>query len=82
MRKGSRLMPPPVLNQLIREVIEWCADADTGGEGLGALGTADFVHLVLSINGDQEAQDPSGLFHVVAAQRGGTRGLQRGNDRR
>ena len=31
MRKGSRLMPPPALNQLIREVIEWCADADTGG---------------------------------------------------
>jgi hypothetical protein len=62
IRKGSRLMPPPALNQLIREVIEWCADADTGGESLGALGTADFVHLVLSINDDQEAQDRPDFF--------------------
>lgn len=61
MSKGSRLMPPPALNQLIREVIDWCTD-DTGDEGLGALGKADFVHLVLSINGDQEAQARPDFF--------------------
>jgi hypothetical protein len=62
MGKGSRLMPPPALNQLIREVIEWCADPDSGGEGLGLLGKADFVHLVLSINGDQEAEARPNFF--------------------
>jgi hypothetical protein len=61
MNKGSRLMPPPTLNQLIREVIEWCTD-DTGDDGLGALGKADFVHLALSINGDQEAQARPDFF--------------------
>ncbi|BBY07102.1 hypothetical protein [Mycobacterium noviomagense] len=61
LRKGSRLMPPPALNQLIREVIEWCTDADPS-DGLDALGTADLVHLVLSINGDQEAQDRPDFF--------------------
>jgi len=61
MNKGSRLMPPPSLNQLIREVIEWCAD-DAGDEGLGALGTADFVRLVLSINDDQEAEARPDFF--------------------
>ncbi|WP_136245297.1 hypothetical protein [Mycobacterium intracellulare] len=61
MSSGSRLMPPPALNQLIREVIEWCT-ADTGDEGLIALGRADFVHLVLSINGDQEAQARPDFF--------------------
>ncbi len=54
--KGSRFMPPASLNQLIREAIEWCPDADPG-EGHGALGRADFVRLVLAINGDQERQD-------------------------
>jgi hypothetical protein len=61
MSKGSRLMPPPALNQLIREVIEWCAAA-AGDDGLGALGKADLVHLVLSINGDQEAQARPDFF--------------------
>jgi hypothetical protein len=61
MSKGSRLMPPPALNQLMREVIEWCPD-DTGDECLGALGKADFVRLVLSINGDQEAQARPDFF--------------------
>jgi hypothetical protein len=62
MGKGNRLMPPPALNQLIREVIEWCADPDSGGKSLPPLGKADFVHLVLSINGDQEAQDRPDFF--------------------
>lgn len=61
MSKGSRLMPPPTLNQLIREVIEWCTD-DTGDGSLGALGKADFVRLALSINGDQEAQARPDFF--------------------
>jgi hypothetical protein len=61
MSKGSRLMPPPALNQLIREVIEWCGD-DTGDDGLGALGKADFVRLLLSINGDQETQARPDFF--------------------
>jgi hypothetical protein len=30
MSDGNRLMPPPALNQLIREVIEWCDDAGEG----------------------------------------------------
>jgi hypothetical protein len=60
LSKGDRLMPPPALNQLIREVIEWCTDADA--EGLSALRRADFVRLLLSINGDQEAQDRPAFF--------------------
>ena len=61
MSSGSRLMPPPALNQLIREVIEWCADSP-GDESPTALGRVDFVHLVLSINGDQEAQARPDFF--------------------
>ncbi|HKP44689.1 hypothetical protein [Mycobacterium sp.] len=61
MSRGSRLMPPPALNQLIREVIEWCPD-DAGDGSPIALGKADFVHLVLSINGDQEAQARPDFF--------------------
>jgi hypothetical protein len=60
LRKGNRFMPPSALNQLIREVIEWCAD--DADESLGAVGRADFVHLVLSINGEQEAQDRPEFF--------------------
>jgi hypothetical protein len=31
-------------------------------DGLPVLATADFVHLVLSVNGDQEAQDRPDFF--------------------
>lgn len=62
--QGSRLMPPAAINQLIREVIEWCpetgADDDESGGSrieLGAVGREDFIHLILAINGDQERQD-------------------------
>lgn len=58
LAKGSRLLPPPALNQLIREVIEWCTDED-GDQGLGA---SDLTRLVLSINSDQEAQDLPDFF--------------------
>ncbi|MBV8180428.1 MAG: hypothetical protein JO045_16820 [Mycobacterium sp.] len=62
---GCILMPPAALTQLIREVIEWCADAD-GAQSIGdstpALGISEFVHLVLSINGDQERQDIPDFF--------------------
>ncbi len=63
VREGSRLMPPPAMNQLIREVIEWCSEADTeGAEGDGnpdecvGISNTDLIRLLLSINGDQEAQ--------------------------
>jgi hypothetical protein len=69
LRAGSRLMPPPVMNQLIREVIEWCSDADTEPDGRdsnpggpAAMGGADLIRLVLSINGDQERQDAPKYF--------------------
>lgn len=52
MSGGSRLMPPSAMNQLIREAIEWCPDDDA--EASGTVGIADFVQLVLAINGDQE----------------------------
>lgn len=62
---GRILMPPAALTQLIREVIEWCADAE-GAQSIGdsapALGINELVHLVLSINGDQERQDIPGFF--------------------
>lgn len=61
MSNGSRLVPPSALNQLIREAIEWCTNGDNA-DALDAAGTADFVHLVLSINGDQEAQDRPEFF--------------------
>ena len=53
-------MPASAFNQLIREVIEWCAD--DADESLGAVGRADLVHLLLSINGDQEAEDRPDFF--------------------
>ena len=69
LRAGNRLMPPPAMNQLIREVIEWCADTnsesverDGNSDGLNVLGGADFIRLVLSINGDQERQDAPDYF--------------------
>lgn len=58
-------MPPAALTQLIREVIEWCADADGApavGYSMPTLGLNEFVHLVLSINGDQERQDTPDFF--------------------
>jgi hypothetical protein len=58
---GSRLIPPSALNQLIREAIEWCADDDPA-DHLGPISTREFVHMVLSINGDQEAQDRPDFF--------------------
>jgi hypothetical protein len=57
---GNRFMPASAFNQLIREVIEWCAD--DADEGLGAVGRADLVHLLLSVNGDQEAEDRPDFF--------------------
>jgi hypothetical protein len=58
---GCVLMPPAVITQLLREVIEWCADTeDMGnatGDTLSALGINDFLRLVLSINAEQERQD-------------------------
>lgn len=62
LTRGSRLMPPPALNHLIREVVEWCAEPDSGSADVPALSREDFVHLVLSINGDQEAQDRPPFF--------------------
>ncbi|AFM18586.1 hypothetical protein Mycch_3861 [Mycolicibacterium chubuense NBB4] len=58
---GSRIIPPSALNQLIREAIEWCADGDAADD-LGPISTVEFVHMVLSINGDQEAQDRPDFF--------------------
>ena len=55
LAKGDRFMVPSALNQMIREVIEWCADG--ADESLGVVGRAEIVHLLLSINGDQEAED-------------------------
>ena len=69
LRAGNRLMPPPAMNQLIREVIEWCSDADTESDRRGSnpggpavMGGADFIRMVLSINGDQERQDAPKYF--------------------
>lgn len=56
VQRGNVVMPPAALSQLIREVIEWC-DATEVVEGEPKLlGFNDFIHLVLSINGDQERQ--------------------------
>ncbi len=69
LNAGSRLMPPAAMNQLIREVIEWCSETDDdqdksgdGDEALVALGSEDFIRLVLAINGDQERQDSPEQF--------------------
>ena len=63
LRAGNRLMPPPAMNQLLREVIEWCSDADNGSterdgcpDDQGGVSSADLIRLVLSINGDQERE--------------------------
>ncbi|WP_280445124.1 hypothetical protein [Nocardia brasiliensis] len=51
------------MTQLIREAVAWCPDAasgDTGGRQ--PLDPNDFVYLLISINGDQERQDVSGIF--------------------
>lgn len=64
VKNGCTLMPPAALTQLIREVIEWCAHSDGGDsdDEAPALGIDDFVHSVLSINGDQERQDIPDFF--------------------
>ncbi|WP_207570155.1 MULTISPECIES: hypothetical protein [Mycobacteriaceae] len=61
LARGSRLIPPSALNQMIREAIEWCADVDAP-DSVGAISSADFVHVVPSVNGDQEAQDRTDFF--------------------
>jgi hypothetical protein len=69
LQKGSRLMPPAAMNQLIREVIEWCLDTETdqdksagGIKEPATLAREDFIHLLLAINGDQERQDSPEFF--------------------
>jgi hypothetical protein len=70
LRAGNRLMPPPAMNQLIREAVEWCSDGDSGSvehdgisDGPTVLGGTDFIRLALSINGDQERQDAPEHFN-------------------
>jgi len=64
VKRGCVLMPPAGVTQLIREAIEWCATPDNpAAEDVPALGVNDMVHLVLSINGEQERQDISDAFH-------------------
>ena len=68
MRGGSRLMPPPALNQLLREVIEWGSNQDSEiaagekAENIQDISDADLIRMVLSINGDQEAQSAPDFF--------------------
>jgi hypothetical protein len=66
VKNGCILMPPAAITQVIREVIEWCTDTDDTGAESGAmhppLRLNDFVHLVLSINGEQERQDIPDYF--------------------
>jgi hypothetical protein len=65
VKNGCILMPPAAITQLIREIIEWCPDVDATPKAEDAhppLGIDDFVHLVLSINGDQERQDIPDFF--------------------
>ncbi|WP_327114063.1 hypothetical protein OHB12_33360 [Nocardia sp. NBC_01730] len=66
VKNRSVVMPPPALTQLVREVIEWCSHADGAASGAAdahpPLAINDFVHLVLSINGDQERQDVPDFF--------------------
>lgn len=56
VQRGSVVMPPAALTQLIREVIEWCDDAEVVDGDQKPLSIDDFIHLVLSINGDQERE--------------------------
>lgn len=69
LRKGSRLAPPPALNQLMREVIEWCSETETDclredgqPQSSGGISTTDLIRLMLSINGDQEALSAPDFF--------------------
>src|ERR1700687_3058387 len=69
LQAGNRLMPPPAMNQLIREVIEWCSGGESDSDqrdgnsgGPAVLGGADIVRMVLSINGDQERQHAPEYF--------------------
>jgi hypothetical protein len=64
IKNGAILMPPAAITLLIREIIEWCpdADADAPGNALPPLNLNNFVQLVLSINGDQERQDTPEFF--------------------
>lgn len=66
VKNGNILMPPAAVTQLIREVIEWCPDAVASDSGDAdarlPLDRNDFVHLLISINGDQERQDIPDFF--------------------
>jgi hypothetical protein len=63
---GRILMPPSAVTQLIREIVEWCSYTENAGltatNAFPSLGINDFVHLLLSINGDQERQDAPDFF--------------------
>ena len=63
LRAGNRLVPPAAINQLIREVIEWCSETEADYQAAqgepqsgDAIPITDLLHLIVSINGDQEAQ--------------------------
>lgn len=56
VQRGSVVMPPAALTQLIREAIEWCDDTEVVDGEHKSLSFNDFIHLVLSINGDQERE--------------------------
>ncbi len=66
VKNGRILMPPAAATHLIREVIEWCSYTEDAASGAAdarpPLGIDDFVHLVLSINGDHERQDIPDFF--------------------
>lgn len=61
LKRGNVLIPPPAMTQLIREVVEWCTYTDGEAERR-SLGINDVIHLLLSINGDQERQDHPDFF--------------------
>lgn len=56
VQRGNIVMPPAALTQLVREAIEWCDDTAVVDADHKPLSVNDFVHLVLSINGDQERE--------------------------
>lgn len=69
LRAGNRLIPPPALNQLIREVIEWCSETEADYQAAqgepqsgDAIPITDLLHIIVSINGDQEAQSAPEYF--------------------
>ena len=68
VKKGGIVMPPATLTQLIREIIEWCDNAEVASAAVDeeqkSLGVNDFIHLMLSINGDQERQGMPDCFET------------------